>query len=84
MASSRRAVRCWEDVIPRGEGRLHEYERSGELFAEINQAPTSGRLAAAIATNRAISRLIRRGVERNNEATRCMTKILPCRRKNRP
>jgi hypothetical protein len=53
-------------------------------YSRINQAPTSGRLAAAIATNRAISRLIRRGVERSNEATRCMIKILPCRAKNRP
>jgi len=33
-------------------------------------APASGRLAAAIATNRAIPRLIRDGVERSNERTR--------------
>jgi hypothetical protein len=33
-------------------------------------APASGRLAAAIATKRAIPRLIRDGVERSNERTR--------------
>jgi PleD family two-component response regulator len=36
------------------------------------QAPTSGRLAAAIATTCAIRRLIRAGVERNRKAIRCI------------
>jgi hypothetical protein len=35
-----------------------------------DQAPASGRLAAAIATKRAMCRLIRMGVERSNERTR--------------
>ena len=54
------------------------------------QAPTSGRLAAAIATNCAIRRRIRDGVARNNEVTRCIEKpsmetenaaIRPCRQR---
>jgi hypothetical protein len=46
------------------------------------QAPTSGRLAAAMATNCAIRRRIRDGVARNNELTRCI-RNLPCRLKKR-
>jgi hypothetical protein len=41
---------------------------------DLYQAPASGRLAAAIATNCAIRRLIRRGVVRSREATRRITK----------
>jgi hypothetical protein len=43
------------------------------------QAPASGRLAAAIATNWAIRRPIRDGVERSNERTRRILKTLPRR-----
>ena len=48
-----------------------EATKSGVAAA---QAPTSGRLAAAIATNCAIRRRIRDGVARNNDVTRCIEK----------
>jgi hypothetical protein len=44
-------------------------------------APTAGRLAAAIATNWAMPRLIWAGAERSNELTRCIEKILSHRRR---
>ena len=56
---------------------------AGHSFAaKAPQAPASGRLAAAIATNCAIFRLIRDGVERSSERTRSISKILPRRRGN--
>jgi len=39
-------------------------------YSAPSQAPASGRLAAAMATNCAIRRLMRDGVERSNERTR--------------
>ena len=49
---------------------IHGIDLTTDFSSRQIHAPASGRLAAAIATNRAIPRLIRDGVLRSNERTR--------------
>jgi hypothetical protein len=67
----------------RHQNRLNCSEAIGQDFREAGgrYAPTAGRLAAAIATNCAMPRLMRSCAERSNELTRCIEEILSRRRK---